>query len=168
VLEKLASFYTSRDQAISECVLEARKAIARAGRFDAVMADHVLAWRQLWHRFDMQIWPADPGFKLNVPMLLRLDMFHLLQAVSPNSSDSISACPREGWTGEAYQAMYSGMNCLSSVFQLSNARNHPITSDVRYRRLGEARGRRPGSRIQGSDVPLAERKRWSGGDPGTQ
>jgi hypothetical protein len=29
--------------------------------------------------------PADPGFKLNVPMLLRLNMFHLLQAVSPNS-----------------------------------------------------------------------------------
>jgi trehalose/maltose hydrolase-like predicted phosphorylase len=30
VLEKLASFYTSRDHAISECGLEARKAIARA------------------------------------------------------------------------------------------------------------------------------------------
>ena len=72
VLEKLASFYTSRDQAISECLLEARKAIARAGRFDAVMADHVLAWRHLWYRFDVQIQPADPGFKMNVPMLLRL------------------------------------------------------------------------------------------------
>jgi trehalose/maltose hydrolase-like predicted phosphorylase len=85
VLEKLASFYTSRDQAISECVLEARRAIARTGRFDAVMADHVFAWKHLWHSFDVQIQPADPGFKLNVQMLLRLDMFHLLQAVSPNS-----------------------------------------------------------------------------------
>lgn len=47
VLEKLASFYTSRDHAISECGLEARKAIARAGRFDAVMAPHVLAWKQM-------------------------------------------------------------------------------------------------------------------------
>ena len=34
-------FYTSRDQAISECGLAARKAIARAGRFDAVLAEHV-------------------------------------------------------------------------------------------------------------------------------
>ena len=30
-LEKLASFYTSRDHAISECGLAARKAMARAG-----------------------------------------------------------------------------------------------------------------------------------------
>ena len=57
VLEKLASLYTSRDHAISECGLEARKAIARAGRFDAVMADHVLAWEHLWRRFDVQ-YPA--------------------------------------------------------------------------------------------------------------
>ena len=34
VLEKLASFCTSRDQAISECGLAARKTMARAGSFD--------------------------------------------------------------------------------------------------------------------------------------
>jgi trehalose/maltose hydrolase-like predicted phosphorylase len=44
-LEKLASFYTSRDHAISECGLEARKEISRSGRFDKVMADHVRAWK---------------------------------------------------------------------------------------------------------------------------
>ena len=38
ILEKIASFYTSRDHAISECSLEARKAVTRAGRFEAVMA----------------------------------------------------------------------------------------------------------------------------------
>ena len=53
-MEKLASLYTSRDHAISECGLEARKAMARAGRFDAVKADHVLAWEHLWRRFDVQ------------------------------------------------------------------------------------------------------------------
>ena len=31
-MEKLVALYTSRDQAISECGLEARKAIGRAGR----------------------------------------------------------------------------------------------------------------------------------------
>jgi len=85
VLEKLASFCTSRDHAISECGLEARKAIARAGSFDAEMADHVHAWQHLWRRFEVHVEPVDPGSKLNVPMLLRLNMFHLLQAVSPNS-----------------------------------------------------------------------------------
>jgi len=66
LVEKLASLYTSRDLAISECGLEAHKAIARAGRFDAVRADHVSAWEQLWHRFDAHIQFADPRPKLNV------------------------------------------------------------------------------------------------------
>ncbi|MGA2404387.1 MAG: beta-phosphoglucomutase family hydrolase [Syntrophobacteraceae bacterium] len=103
VLEKIASFYTSRDHAISECGLEARKAIARAGRFDAVMADHVLTWKHLWHRFDVHIELADPGFKLNVSMLLRLNMFHLLQTVSLHSIGLDIGVPARGWTGEAYQ-----------------------------------------------------------------
>jgi trehalose/maltose hydrolase-like predicted phosphorylase len=53
VIEKLVSFYTSRDQAISECGLEARKAMVRAGRFNEVKADHLLAWDHLWQRFAM-------------------------------------------------------------------------------------------------------------------
>ena len=61
VLEKLASFYTSRDQAISECGLAARKAIEHAGRFEAVMADHALAWKHLWRRFDVHMQPAGAG-----------------------------------------------------------------------------------------------------------
>ena len=65
VVEKLASLYTSRDQALSECGLAARKAIARAGRFDAVKADHVLAWEHLWRRFDVRIQRAPPGSRSN-------------------------------------------------------------------------------------------------------
>src|SRR5262249_48881148 len=85
VLEKLASFYTSRDHAISHCWLAVRKAIARASRFDEVMAEHTAAWKYLWRRFDLYVQPAGPEFRLNIPMILRLNMFHLLQAVSPNS-----------------------------------------------------------------------------------
>ena len=103
VLEKLVSFCTSRDDAISECVLEARKTIARAGRFEAAMTGHVLAWKHLWRRFDVHIQPTDPGFKLNVPMLLRLNIFHLLQVSSPNSVGLDIGVPARGWTGEAYQ-----------------------------------------------------------------
>ncbi|MEO5718074.1 MAG: beta-phosphoglucomutase family hydrolase [Chthoniobacterales bacterium] len=62
VVEKLVSFYTSRDDAISECGLAARKAVARAGRFDDVMVDHALAWKHLWRRFDVHIQPANSQF----------------------------------------------------------------------------------------------------------
>ena len=163
VLEKLASFYTSRDQAISECLLEARKAIARAGRFDAVMADHVLAWRHLWHRFDVQIQPADPGFKMNVPMLLRLDMFHLLQAISPNSIGLDIGVPARGWTGEAYQGHVFWDELF--IFPFFNYRMPEITRSLlmyRYRRLGEARAAALAAGYKGAMFP------WQSGSDGQE
>jgi beta-phosphoglucomutase family hydrolase len=163
VLEKLASFYTSRDQAISECVLEARKAIARVGRFDAVMADHMLAWSHVWQRFDVQIQPADPGFKLNVPMLLRLDMFHLLQAVSPNSIGVDIGVPARGWTGEAYQGHVFWDELF--IFPFFNYRIPEITRSLlmyRYRRLGEARAAALAAGYKGAMFP------WQSGSDGQE
>ncbi len=163
VLEKLASFYTSRDQAISECELEARKAIARAGRFEAVMADHVLAWRHLWRRFDVHIRSADPGFKLNVPMLLRLNMFHLLQAVSPNSIGLDIGVPARGWTGEAYQGHVFWDELF--IFPFFNYRMPEITRSLlmyRYRRLGEARAAAAAAGYRGAMFP------WQSGSDGKE
>ena len=163
VLEKLASLYTSRDDAISECGLEARKAVARAGRFAAVMADHVLAWKHLWRRFDVHIRPADPGFKLNVPMLLRLNMFHLLQAVSPNSIGLDIGVPARGWTGEAYQGHVFWDELF--IFPTLNYRMPEITRSLlmyRYRRLGEARVAATAAGYKGAMFP------WQSGSDGQE
>jgi beta-phosphoglucomutase family hydrolase len=163
VLEKLASLYTSRDQAISECALEARKAIARMGRFDVVRAGHVLAWRHLWHRFDVHIQPADPGFKMNVQMLLRLDMFHLLQAVSPNSIGIDIGVPARGWTGEAYQGHVFWDELF--IFPFFNYRMPEITRSLlmyRYRRLGEARAAAVAAGYKGAMFP------WQSGSDGQE
>ena len=163
VLEKLASFYTSRDHAISECGLEAHKEIARAGRFDAVMADHVLAWRHLWRRFDVHIKPADPGFKLNVPMLLRFNMVHLLQAVSHNSIGLDIGVPSRGWTGEAYQGHVFWDELF--IFPFFNYRMPEITRSLlmyRYRRLGEARAAAAAAGYKGAMFP------WQSGSDGQE
>jgi beta-phosphoglucomutase family hydrolase len=163
VLEKLASFYTSRDHAISECGLQARKAIARAGRFDAVMADHVLAWKHLWRRFDVHIQPADSGFKSNVPMLLRLNMFHLLQAISPNSIGLDIGVPARGWTGEAYQGHIFWDELF--IFPFFNYRMPEITRSLlmyRYRRLGEARAAAAAAGYKGAMFP------WQSGSDGQE
>ena len=163
VLEKLASFYTSRDHAISECGLAARTAIARASRFDAVMADHVLAWKHLWRRFDVHIQPAYPGFKLNVPMLLRFNMFHLLQAVSPNSIGLDIGVPARGWTGEAYQGHIFWDELF--IFPFFNYRMPEITRSLllyRYRRLGEARAVAAAAGYKGAMFP------WQSGSDGQE
>ncbi len=163
MLEKLASFYTSRDLAISECGLEARKAITRAGRFDAVMADHVHAWRHLWSHFEVRISPAEPGFTVNVPMLLRLNMFHLLQAVSHNSIGLDIGVPARGWTGEAYQGHIFWDELF--IFPFFNYRMPEITRSLlmyRYRRLGEARAAAAAAGYRGAMFP------WQSGSDGQE
>ena len=163
VLEKLASFYTSRDHAISECGLDARKAVERAGRFEAVLADHVPVWKHLWRHFDVHILPADPGFKMNVSMLLRLNMFHLLQAVSPNSIGLDIGVPARGWTGEAYQGHIFWDELF--IFPFFNYRMPEITRSLlmyRYRRLGEARAAARSAGYQGAMFP------WQSGSDGQE
>ncbi len=162
-LEKVASLYTSRDHAVSECGLAARKAIARAERFDALMEDHVLAWKHLWRRFDVHLRPADSGFKLNVPMLLRLNMFHLLQAVSPNSIGLDIGVPARGWTGEAYQGHVFWDELF--IFPFFNHRMPEITRALlmyRYRRLGEARAAARAAGYKGAMYP------WQSGSDGQE
>jgi trehalose/maltose hydrolase-like predicted phosphorylase len=163
VLEKLASFYTSRDQAISEPGLAARKAVMRAGPFAAVMAEHVLAWKHLWRRFEVHLQPAGPAFTLNVQMLLRLNMFHLLQAVSPNSIGLDIGVPPRGWTGEAYQGHIFWDELF--IFPFLNYRLPEITRSLlmyRYRRLGEARAAARSAGFQGAMFP------WQSGSDGQE
>ena len=162
-LEKVVAIYTSRDQAISECGLAARTAIARTGSFDDLMGDHVLSWRHLWHRFEVHIQPAEPGFKLNVPMLLRLNMFHLLQAISPNSIDLDIGVPARGWTGEAYQGHVFWDELF--IFPFFNYRMPEITRSLlmyRYRRLGEARAAAAAAGYRGAMFP------WQSGSDGRE
>jgi beta-phosphoglucomutase family hydrolase len=163
VLEKLASLYTSRDHAISECGLEARKEIERAGRFEAALADHVLAWKHLWRRFDVHIRTVGPWLKMNVPMLLRFNMFHLLQAVSPNSIGLDIGIPARGWTGEAYQGHVFWDELF--IFPFFNYRMPEITRSLlmyRYRRLGEARAAAVSAGHRGAMFP------WQSGSDGQE
>jgi len=103
-------------------------------------------------------------------MLLRFwTCFTCCKPYRPTPSDLDIGVPARGWTGEAYQGhVFWDELFIFPFFQLSNAKNNPIASDVPLPPPGEARAAAMAGRIQGSDVPLAERERWSGGDPGAQ
>ncbi len=163
VVNKIAALYSSRDPAISECGFEARKAVSRAGSFDELAAAHALTWKHLWRRFDVRIEPADPSFKLNVSMLLRLNMFHLLQAVSPNSIGLDIGVPARGWTGEGYQGHIFWDELF--IFPFFNYRLPEITRSLlmyRYRRLGEARAAAAAAGYAGAMFP------WQSGSDGSE
>jgi beta-phosphoglucomutase family hydrolase len=162
-LEKIAALFTSRDTAISECVLAARKAIQRAGSFESVLADQVAAWKHLWRVFDTRVEPAGAAFKLNVPALLRLHLFHLLQAVSPNSIGLDVGVPARAWTGEAYQGHIFWDELF--IFPPLNHRLPEITRSLlmyRYRRLGEARAAAKSAGFRGAMFP------WQSGSDGQE
>ncbi len=164
VVEKACALYTSRDRAISECELASRTAIARAGTFAALADAHRRAWRRLWRRFDIHLEPEGSGFSgLNALMLLRLNIFHLLQAVSPHSIDLDIGVPARGWTGEAYQGHVFWDELF--IFPVFNHRMPEITRSLlmyRARRLGEAREAARRAGLRGAMFP------WQSGSDGQE
>jgi trehalose/maltose hydrolase-like predicted phosphorylase len=102
-------------------------------------------------------------FKLNVQALLRLNMFHLLQAVSLNSIGLDIGVPARGWTGEAYQGHIFWDELF--IFPFLNYRTPEITRSLlmyRYRRLGEARAAAKSAGYQGAMFP------WQSGSDGQE
>jgi trehalose/maltose hydrolase-like predicted phosphorylase len=91
---------------------------------------------------------------LNVLMLLRLNIFHLLQAVSPHSIDLDIGVPARGWTGEAYQGHIFWDELF--IFPIFNHRLPEITRSLllyRHRRLGEARAAAREAGLRGAMFP---------------
>ena len=162
ILEKVVSFYTSRDLAISECGVDALKLIAHAARFESIVTEHLLTWSYLWRRFDLHI-RTTHTLTLNIRMLLRLNMFHLLQAVSPNSIGLDIGIPARGWTGEAYQGHIFWDEIF--IFPVFNYRMPEITRSLlmyRYRRLNEARAAAAEAGYNGAMFP------WQSGSDGQE
>ncbi len=163
VIEKVASLHSSRDQAIAGCAIAARKAIGRAPRFDALATNHVRAWAHLWRRFDLRIHAAEPEIERNTSMLLRLNMTHLLQAISPNSIGLDIGVPARGWTGEAYQGHVFWDELF--IFPFFNYRAPEITRSLlmyRCRRLDEARAAAAAAGLKGAMFP------WQSGSDGQE
>jgi alpha,alpha-trehalase len=161
-IEKLVALYSSRDPAISECGLQAREALVRGRRFGELLAGHALIWRQLWRRFDLELAlrEDDDG---RTASILRLHLFHLLAAASPNVVDLDVGIPARGLHGEAYRGHIFWDELF--VFPLLNLRLPEITRSLlmyRYRRLEEARAAARAEGLRGALYP------WQSGSNGRE
>jgi alpha,alpha-trehalase len=140
VMEKTVSMFTSRDQAISECTLEAEKALADAPRFHELFRTHCLIWKQLWQKFELKVAlnHSDNGYQIQ--RTLRLYTFHMVQSASMHSLDIDVGIPSRGWHGEAYRGHIFWDELI--IFPFLNYRAPHITRSLlmyRYRRLKAAR-----------------------------
>ena len=134
-VEKVVTLFSSRDQAISEPAEQAVRRLETAGDFDALLADHRLAWNRVWNAHQLRIENDE-----RTQMVLNLHIFHLVQTVSINSIDLDVGVPARGLHGEAYRGHIFWDELF--IFPYLNLRLPELTRALlryRFRRLPEAR-----------------------------
>ena len=156
--EKVITLFSSRDQAISESAEQAVRRLQAAGGFDALLADHMLAWNRVWNAHHLLIVNDEHS-----QMVLNLHIFHLVQTVSINSIDLDVGVPARGLHGEAYR----GHIFWDELFILPylNVRLPELVRSLlryRYRRLPEARRLARDNGHEGACYP------WQSGSDGRE
>jgi trehalose-phosphatase len=157
-VEKIATLYTGRDVAMSEPAVDAERWLSRLGRFAELLDGHLAEWIHLWERLSIEF----DGFTDEL-RILRLHMLHLLQTVSPHSSDLDVGVPARGLHGEAYRGHIFWDELF--IFPVLNLRLPMITRALlgyRYRRLPEARHAAAAAGYSGAMYP------WQSGSDGRE
>jgi alpha,alpha-trehalase len=157
--DKAVAVYTSRDVAISEPAIAALAALPARPAFDELVEPHVLAWSHLWQQFALDLEePAD-----GTPAAVRLNLFHLLQSVSPLSGDTDAGVPARGLHGEAYRGHIFWDELF--VFPVLTLRMPVLTRALlryRHRRLAAARRAAAAAGYEGAMYP------WQSGSDGRE
>ena len=157
-VEKMISFYTSRDHAINEPLVNAGKAVRRCDTFAESFERHARAWDELWEVCDVHV-PGDD----RVQLLLRLHVYHVLQVCSPHTADLDAGMPSRGLNGEAYRGHVQWDELY--VYPFLNFRLPEVTRGLlmyRYRRIGEARAAAKEAGYRGAMFP------WQSGSDGQE
>jgi trehalose/maltose hydrolase-like predicted phosphorylase len=157
-VEKMVAFYTSRDAAINEPLVNAGKAVGRYPTFAEALDRHKRAWDELWELCDVRV-PKDD----RVQLLLRLHISHILQVCSPHTADLDAGVPARGLNGEAYRGHIFWDELF--IYPFLNFRLPEITRELlmyRYRRLDEARAAAKEAGYGGAMFP------WQSGSDGQE
>ncbi len=157
-VEKIVTLFTGRDVATSEPAVEAERCLSRIGRFAELRDGHLDDWVHLWERLSIEF----DGFTDEL-RILRLHLLHLLQTVSPNSSDLDVGVPARGLHGEAYRGHIFWDELF--IFPVLNLRLPMVTRSLlgyRYRRLPEARDAARAAGYSGAMFP------WQSGSDGRE
>ncbi len=157
-VEKMLAFYTSRDNAISEPLVNAERSVARFTDFAHALAEHARTWDHLWAASDIEV-PKDD----RVQTIVRLHINHILQCCSPNTVDLDAGVPARGLNGESYRGHIFWDELY--IYPFINSRIPEITRSLlmyRFRRMDEARALAREAGYKGAMFP------WQSGSDGTE
>ncbi len=161
-IEKLVTLFSSREQALSEPLVEAFNKLNRQTTFEKALTVHTMAWKHLWRHCNIEV-ESNNGDGIDDQLILRFHSFHLLQTVSLNSIDRDIGVPARGWHGEAYRGHIFWDELF--IFPFLNMRIPQLTRDLlmyRYRRLEEARSAAQDEGCNGAMFP------WQSGSNGRE
>ncbi len=158
-VEKVVALYTSREPAVSEPGLEARRAAVRVGGFDELFSDHVLRWEELWDLCSLELEDGDGSASTE----LRLHIFHLLGTISEHTVDTDAGVPARGLAGEAYRGhVFWDVLFIVPFLNLRFPDLARTLLRYRYRRLRRARWAARDLGCQGALYP------WQSGSNGAE
>ncbi|MEO3811563.1 glycoside hydrolase family 65 protein [Sphaerisporangium sp. B11E5] len=154
---KIVALTTSRDHAMADPRSAAVRTVHLSPCFGTVLARHRLAWDRLWARARLDC--DDP----TGAQIIHLHTFHLLQTLSPHTTDLDVGVPARGLHGEAYR----GHVFWDELFVLPwlNFRFPEISQALlryRHRRLPEARAAANAVGLPGAMFP------WQSGSDGQE
>ncbi|MFF1341989.1 glycoside hydrolase family 65 protein [Streptomyces sp. NPDC058290] len=156
VVVKTAALRTSLDRPTAEPLQGAVDHASRAPRFPVLLTTHQAAWERLWADGELEV-PGETG------RILRLHAFHLLQTLSPFTTELDVGVPARGLHGEAYR----GHVFWDELFVLPYVTLHfPDVArsllTYRYRRLPPARDAARRAGFSGAMFP------WQSGSSGQE
>lgn len=93
---KTLALRASTDRPAADPLAAARADLGPAPDFPRLLTTHRAAWQRLWEQGELQV-PGEAG------RILRLHLFHLLQTLSPHTTDLDVGVPARGLHGEAYR-----------------------------------------------------------------
>ncbi|MBJ7600587.1 MAG: trehalose 6-phosphate phosphorylase [Candidatus Nephthysia bennettiae] len=157
-VEKMVTFYTSRDRGINEPRTTSETAVNRYGSFQKELERHREAWDELWADCDIEV-PEDS----HVQFLLRFHISHILQTCSRHTVGLDTGVPARGLNGEAYRGHIFWDELY--IYPFLNFRLPQVTRELlmyRWRRLGQARAMAREAGFRGAMYP------WQSGSDGNE
>jgi trehalose/maltose hydrolase-like predicted phosphorylase len=134
-LDKVVAMYTSRDEGVSDPLREARKAVAKAPRYNVLRRRHISEWKKIWEEKGFRIRGRGP-----VQKILNFHAFHLLQTATEHNRHIDAALPARGLHGESYRGhIFWDEMFVMPLYDYQN----PVVSRAlllyRYERIDQAR-----------------------------
>ncbi|WP_281180009.1 trehalose-phosphatase [Nocardia amamiensis] len=157
-LEKVVTVFTGRDHASAGPEEEAARWLDAGGGYAELFDGHAVAWERLWARLRI-----DLDGRENAARIVRLHLLHVVQTLSPNTTDLDVGVPARGLHGEAYRGHVFWDELF--VLPLLNPRFPELTRSLlryRYRRLPEARRAAAQAGLAGAMFP------WQSGSDGRE